>query len=525
MPHSLLFVSDDTSFRVTLFRVNLALVLLLASCAGVRCEAGIIVDQTQWGNASTTGTLAWAIAKANATPGADVIDINLASGTQININSAVPVLSSFISEITETLTINGNGAVLWGDPAFVTSGGLIKNKYEVSEFRGSPTGTDVLVQEAFSFTKVAEGVELTVNDLSADGVNGFVQLEKNAVANLTNLTVKNTVPYGYGSRSVVDASDGSVANLKRVRMERINMLEQLVPDAEYAWVGAIAGQNATLNMEESILTGSSSSVGGVNWLGGTANIVSSIFDDNAGGLSITDTVDQEGVLNVTNSLFRMDGSSGTSRIQAALGGEANIVASTIQAQTLLIDDSNATGYTSSGVPLRAFAGGAIHLQQSVVSLLNHGEFGVDNDPAYDSGPLSDPDLINTPGSFTADAATYVSPTSTQSLADLQSLFGQSNLLTGPAFHTSTFSGIELYLPLPQGANPIGSLIDAVTDANGSNQLINPIDGSAILFDVYGNHRTTNGFRDAGAVQHVPEPGSFAIWSLAGLVAVRRRRRS
>ncbi len=307
-------------------------------------------------------------------------------------------------------------------------------------------------------------------------------------------------------------------------MERINLLEELIPNAEFAWVGAITGQNATLNMMESVLTGSSSSVGGVNWQGGTANIVSSIFDSDAGGLSIVDD-DQQGVLNVTNSLFRMEGSSGTSRIQAYLGGEANIVASTIQAQTLLIFDSNATGYMSSGVPLRAFAEGSIHLTQSVVSLLNHGEFGVFNEPAYDSGPNGDPTLINTPGTFTADAATHVSPTSTQSLTDLQTLFGQSNLLTGPVFRTSTVNGIELYLPLPYGANPTGSLIDAVADANGSNQLLNPIDGSAIHFDVYGNRRTTNGFRDAGAVQHVPEPGSFVIWSLAGLVAVRRRRRS
>ena len=63
------------------------------------------------------------------------------------------------------------------------------------------------------------------------------------------------------------------------------------------------------------------------------------------------------------------------------------------------------------------------------------------------------------------------------------------------------------------------------DADSSNQLLNPIYGTPILWDVYVNRRTINGFRDSGAVQHVPEPGSLVIWSSASLVAVHRRRHS
>ena len=57
-------------------------------------------------------------------------------------------------------------------------------------------------------------------------------------------------------------------------------------------------------------------------------------------------------------------------------------------------------------------------------------------------------------------------------------------------------GLTAYLPLPNGAypNPEGPLIDQITDADGSNQLINPIDGTPILLDVYGNPRTRQGLR-------------------------------
>ncbi|NBP82219.1 PEP-CTERM sorting domain-containing protein [bacterium] len=84
------------------------------------------------------------------------------------------------------------------------------------------------------------------------------------------------------------------------------------------------------------------------------------------------------------------------------------------------------------------------------------------------------------------------------------------------------TGIDFFESLPQGAVPLTTspLVDAVSDAGsgGANELLNPIDGQPLLFDVYGSPRTNGlGFRNTGAVQAapVPEPSS---WVLAGMAA-------
>jgi hypothetical protein len=72
---------------------------------------------------------------------------------------------------------------------------------------------------------------------------------------------------------------------------------------------------------------------------------------------------------------------------------------------------------------------------------------------------------------------------------------------------------------------IGPLFDQISNADGANLLINPIDGSPILLDVYGNPRTSNGLRSIGAVQpaNVPSPLPFA-GAAAALTWSRRLRR-
>ena len=68
---------------------------------------------------------------------------------------------------------------------------------------------------------------------------------------------------------------------------------------------------------------------------------------------------------------------------------------------------------------------------------------------------------------------------------------------------------------------------AIADADGANQLINPIDGSVITTDVFGNPRTAFGRRDIGAVQstqEVPVPGPLPVLGAGAAFGWARRLR-
>ena len=69
------------------------------------------------------------------------------------------------------------------------------------------------------------------------------------------------------------------------------------------------------------------------------------------------------------------------------------------------------------------------------------------------------------------------------------------------------------------------LLSAIGDADGANQLINPIDGSVITKDVFGNSRTAFGTRDIGAVQSTQNvPGPLPALGLAAFFQWSRRLR-
>lgn len=110
----------------------------------------------------------------------------------------------------------------------------------------------------------------------------------------------------------------------------------------------------------------------MNWVGGTATIVSSIIQGEWGSVS---SFTKPGVLNFVNSVFRPSGYSATARLQSYSGGEANVIASTLQydaAETLDVPspaNCPQLSYLCNGAPLQAFLNGTIRLQSSTVSVL------------------------------------------------------------------------------------------------------------------------------------------------------------
>jgi hypothetical protein len=251
----------------------------------------------------------------------------------------------------------------------------------------------------------------------------------------------------------------------------------------------------------------------------------------SGGLSVSDDT-KPGVMNLVNSVVSVYAqNSNIQRLQAILGGELNITGSSILQDVLYNTDHpsttcNSDPYACAGKPLTAFDGGTITLKQSYVSLIN----AQDPPGLIPAGVLSYSDALYGPsnaGSLVALDSVWLQTTSNQSAADLQNLFGNPSLLTSgiPLTLEDIGGGVTAYYPLPSGAYPNlqGPLIDQISDADGVNQLINPIDGSPILLDVFGQPRTHDGLRTIGAVEPVPAP-----LPLAGATAVlawsRRLRR-
>ena len=490
---------------------------------GPRCH--LHGERADWGTSATANSFAWALDQANGNLGADTISI--VPGLAINVDAATPISGGWLTTISEALTIHGNGATLVGNPSFVSSGGTLYTKTNVDAFRPPPLGSDLLTQEAFSFGKLAPGVSLSINGLNSDGLNGFLQLGEGSTASLSDATARNSVSYGQlVPRSVFEAKANSTLNLSQVALERINPeLFGIGP----AWVGAISGVNATLNMVRSSISQAAASVGAVVWSGGVANVVSSLISE-SGGLSVSDDT-QPGVMNLMNSLVSVDAqNSDIQRLQSILGGELNITASSILQDVLYNTDHTSTTcnsdpYACSGKPLTAFDGGTITLKQSYVSLINAQDglipAGV---PSY-SNALYGP---SNAGSLVALDSVWLQTTPNQSAADLQSLFGNASLLTSgiPLTLEDFGGGTSAYYPLPSGAypNPDGPLIDQISDADGANQLINPIDGSPILLDVFGNPRTRNGQRTIGAVQPASVPAPLPLAGATAALAWSRRLR-
>jgi hypothetical protein len=497
-----------------------ALSLLLLGQAGR--AATFTVSASTWGNSGVPNSFAWALDQANSTIGPDTI--SLTPGLAINVDLATAVTSDWLTTISDTLTIEGHGATLVGNPSFITTGGTVYTKTNVDVFLPPPWGTDELLQEAFSFGKLEPGVSLSIDGLNSDGLNGFLQLGANSTASVNNATFRNSVSYGVAPRSVFDALNGSTLNLNQVALQNINSaLDSVGP----AWTGAIAGDNATLNMERSSIVQAAGAAGAVVWGGGVANVVSSQIRD-SGGLSVRDD-SQPGVLNLVNSVVVVSAQdSDLQRLQAFAGGELNITASSVLQDALYNTYTACTGvtYGCDGKPLTAFGGGTITLRQSVVSLINSEVAG-----------LIPPGLLSyaavdlgsgTAGHLVALDSVWVQTTPNQNAANLQTLFGNGSLLTSgvPLRLDDLGGGLSDYLAWPYSAtpNPGGPLVDQISGADGVNQLINPINGLPIQLDVFGHPRTSHGLRTIGAVQSTAVPGPLPLAGATVTLAWSRRLR-
>ena len=509
-----------------------AVVLALLSAAGPMAGAAraetFSVTGTSWGSATTVGTLAWAIIQSNTSSATGNV-ISIAPNLLIDVDGATAIDAGLdLAQFTRSVTIQGNGAKLVGNPTFVTSGGQTITKYNPDAF----VSGDTPVTPSFSFAKIGtfnqdnSAITVSISGLNADGLNRFALVEAGARLDVTTAGIVNSVNFDFSGRNITpgfEALTGATLNLDRVVIDKASGLTSLPG-------GIVAGSDATINLSSSTIRDSNSGPA-IVLAGGTANVVSSVLDGSGGVTVVGGSLVATGTVNFVNSVAFLAGplnGGGNDRFDdnrflAGASGTINATASTIIAD--LVSLSGSPPSAANGVPLDA-AGGTIALRSSAVMVTTYDADGFSGQIGYQK---------SAGGVLTADAWSWVRPTPAQTASLLPTLFSQPALITGaPGLPVDTISVsplIEETLPFPLASVPLwnGVLVGVVPDANGANVLLNPIDGSVITLDVFGQARTTAGLRNTGAVEStVPEidPASLGggLSLLLGALACLENRR-
>ena len=482
------------------------------------------VTQATWGTTSSVGSFAWAIDQANNSATSDVISVG--SNLQISVDGATGYTSIFnLATITRSVTILGNNATLVGNPVFETTGGQVVTKNNPQEYQ--PGAGDILLEPSYSFAKIGisgtdnSGLRVTIQDLNTDGLNRFARVERNASLDYSNSGIAKSVNFT-GNAAVTpgfDVTTGGTLTADRLTVTSASALNG------GGVTGFFSGLDATLNISRANISDSNTG-GAVVLAGGTANVVSSIFYGSGGVTAVAGIAVPTATMNVVNTAAYLAGPLNggddkafvSNKFSAGPGAVINLQASTVIADLVSLTTGTAD---ATGAPLNA-DGGSINLMSSAV-MATVNEDSLPGQIAYSA---------SNGGTFSADAFSWVRPTPSQSGAALQVLFGQPGLLTGSAglgvVVLSPSPLVEMALPYPEGTYPVsgGVLIGVVSDANGVNRLINPIDGTTILTDVFGDPRTTGGLRNVGAVElrSVPEPTTITLAVAATLIGLQLRRR-
>jgi len=505
--------------------VVLALLAAAGPMAGASWANTFTVTGTSWGTTTTAGTLAWAIDQANASSATGNV-ISIAPNLLIDVDGATAIDAALdLAQFTRSVTIQGNGAKLVGNPTFVTSGGQTVTKYNPDAF----VSGDIPGTPSFSFAKIGtfgldnSGITVSITGLNADGLNRFALVEAGARLDVTTAGIVNSVNFDFSGRNITpgfEALAGATLNLDRVVIDKAYGLTA-IPG------GIVAGSDATINVSSSTIRDSNSGPALI-LAGGTANVVSSVLDG-AGGVTGGSSV-ATGTVNFVNSVALLAGplsgggndSPDDNRFVAGIGGTINATASTIIADLVSLSGTPAE---ANGVPLDA-AGGTIALRSAAVMVTTCDADGLSGQIGYQTSGS---------GVLTADAYSWVRPTPAQTAILLPTLFSQPALITGepglPVDVISVSPLIEETFPFPLASLPVtnGVLVGVVPDADGANVLLNPIDLSVITLDVFGQARTTGGLRNAGAVEStVPEidPAAFGggLSLLLGTLACLENRR-
>ncbi len=456
---------------------------------------------------SGPGSLVSAIEAANLWPGADTV--SLSPNLQINMNSC-PQVGSFgpdyyVTRITESLVIEGNGGILDGHIAWINTSGVL-NSTSVCPSSTSASGTIIVAETPGLFIIGSEstsnaGISVTIQDLTIRQMHALAYIHNDAALTLTRIKLNEIFAFLECDRSAIYATDGVTLNLAENHWEDVYNWSQIGVFPVQNPAIACAGNCGDLNISDSNFEVIKDS-GLIGWNGQSStnqvNIVSTIMND-AGAVQIGGQAQS----NIVNSIWSDDvfGIPDEEDYVVNLStSEMNIEGSTLLL-TLLDCDGVCQASGSPGRLVQWNGAGNINLRGSA--------FGQTVPAANGSGPLLSNFMKTATGGFTADAYSWMHTVPDQDASALRALTGQPLLLVDePGLPTSSaVTPVQRATPvLGTLANP-GQLIDVIPDGCNSNGLINPITNLPITKDVAGNDRcdSGNGARNIGAIQHQLSP--------------------
>ena len=482
--------SDSTAHFCSPLR-KLLFAVLLMTITGSTWAATFTVDQPN------CASLQQAIADANANPGLDTVEFtvdvkDVTSGTCGVFDSGDPD-TMFIARVSDDLIIKGNGHSVTGAAYWVTPEGLINPVGECPSSRQA----NIIASNPLGLIRMDNGADVVINDLKLEKLRAIAVLKDGGDLTVNNMQAFNindfykscdsSPIYVGGDQNVTinDSAFGPAWNLGTVTG---------IADDNQIWFNAYIngfGNVGTLSIANSRFFAGNIPV--LFW-SGTARIESSIL----GGKFLATTLG--GDITIVNSLLMTDEVQQTTqgRIVASRNSSVHIEASTIAVSSLDCNILCQNEFGPGAGILIAQSGSTIDLKASAISV------------GLPSVPGSVLIREATGGNVTATASpnpNWVQPVFEQNAAALQTILDQPALLTDAPGLPNIFGNPSFYYEavtpmLDDGGGTPGLLIDAVTDANTTNVLTSPIDGSPITKDVFGNPRTEAGgtVRNIGAVQ-------------------------
>jgi hypothetical protein len=454
------------------------------------------------------GSFTEAATAANTHPGADVITFS--PGLKVDW-SGCPFVDrragrNYAAVLTESVTIEGNGAVLDGQQYWLDASGqrtplsscpnlsndgtllltAAPGLFEVGVNGADNSGISVVVnnlvfREASRVAKVRTGASLTLDHVAMNNITNVVDnCGSNAITTTgdAHLTLRDSDLVGFSSPGSIEPVSG-------------------------VWLGAISG-SGTLDVVRTRMAYNRTN-GAILW-NGKARIVSSQIID-SGGVSVS-----EGDSSFVNSIFYLSKSKAfpSDLVTVATRGRLAVEGSSL---TSFIDGCASTCPFGLNSLMFHVVGGSLSFEGSAVG--NTAE-------RTETAPLFQ---TSSGGSVSADGLTWMQPTALQDAAALRTLTGQAGLLT--AAPGLLENGNELIDTYPAPLSPLlgsvatpGVLIDAIPNAASTNELRDPISGLPLTVDVFGNPRVDgSGNRTIGAIQTLLAPHLQVVAAKMGTVSL------